>query len=211
MYVPQSFAMPDAAAWRELIEANGFATLVSTGPDGLVATHLPVMLDATRGPNGTLVAHLARTNPHGASLDGADVLAIFTGPHGYISPSWYAAHPAVPTWNYAAVHVYGRARLVNEPARLRAIVAGLVDKYESGRAAPWSMTGLLETFVGGMLKGIVGVEIEIARVEGKHKLSQNRSAVDRRQVIAALAASDDADDRALADYMARYAPPPSAA
>lgn len=210
MYVPQSFVMPDES-WRSLVEANGFATLVSTGPQGVVATHLPVMLDADRGPSGTLVAHLARANPHGGALDGADVLAIFHGPHGYISPSLYAAHPAVPTWNYAAVHVYGRARLVTEPGRLRGIVGRLVEKYESGRAAPWSMAGLPETFIAGMLKGIVGVDIEIARVEGKHKLSQNRSTVDRRQVIAALAASEDAGDRELADYMARHAPPPVAA
>lgn len=208
MYVPQAFAMRDAAAWRELIDANGFATLVSSGPDGLVATHLPIMLDADRGPDGTLVAHLARANPHGAALDGAEVLAIFHGPHGYISPSWYAAHPAVPTWNYASVHVYGRARVVDDPVRLRDIVGRLVAKYESGRAAPWTMDGLPDSFVGGMLKGIVGVDIEIARVEGKHKLSQNRSAVDRRQVIAALAASGDAGDQALAAYMTRHAPPP---
>lgn len=211
MYVPAAFAMRDDAAWRDLVDANGFATLVSSGADGLMATHVPVMLDASRGPRGTLVAHLARANPHGAALDGAEVMVVFQGPHGYVSPSWYAAALAVPTWNYAAVHVYGRARLVSDPGRLQEMVAQLVAKYESGRAAPWSMAGLPAKFIDGMLKGIVGVEIDIARVDGKQKLSQNRSPVDRQQVIAALAASSHADDRALADYMARCAPPPVAA
>lgn len=210
MYVPQAFAMRDAASWRELIETNGFATLVSMGPDGLVATHLPVLLDTSRGPNGTLVMHLAGANPHGKALDGADVLVIFNGPHGYISPSWYATHPAVPTWNYASVHVYGRACVVDDPTRLRNALAKLVEKYEAGRAAPWSMAGLSQPYVDGMLKRIVGVEIEIARIDAKQKLSQNRNAVDRRQVIDALAASADANDRALADYMTRHAPPPVA-
>lgn len=210
MYVPQAFAVRDAGVWRELVEANSFATLVSGGPEGLVATHLPVMLEPGRGPQGTLVMHLAGANPHGKALDGADVLVVFNGPHGYISPSWYATHPAVPTWNYASVHVYGRARLVDDPARLRDALAGLVEKYEAGRAAPWSMAGLSDAYVDGMLKRIVGVEIEIARVDAKQKLSQNRNAVDRRQVIDALAASPDTNDRALADYMARHAPPPVA-
>lgn len=211
MYVPQAFAVRDEATWRALIATYGFATLVSHGPDGLTATHVPVMLEAERGPRGTLVAHLARGNPHGPALDGAEVLTIFQGPHGYISPSCYASHPAVPTWNYAAVHVYGRARLVDEAGRLRNIVSSLVENYEAGREPAWSMVGLPEKFLDGMLKGIVGVEIEITRVEGKHKLSQNRSTVDRRQVIAALANSADAADRALADYMMRHAPPPVAA
>lgn len=207
MYVPAAFAPADPAALRELIADYGFATLVSTSPDGLVATHIPMLYEPEPTPRGRLVAHLARANPHGASLEGAAVLAIFTGPHGYISPSWYATHPAVPTWNYAAVHVYGRARLVNDPTRLREIVARLIDKYEAGRPAPWSMAALPERYLRGMIGGIVGVEIHIERVEGKHKLSQNRDAEDRRRVIATLGESADPQDRALAAYMARQAPP----
>lgn len=205
MYVPAAFAVSGRAALHALIEAHAFATLVSVGPDGPVATHLPVLLDRERGPNGTLVAHLARANPHAALLD-REALAIVLGPHAYVSPAWYAAHPAVPTWNYAAVHAYGRARRIDDPAELYAIVRRLVEVYEGGRAQPWSMDGLPPEYTEGMLKGIVGIEMPIARLEGKHKLSQNRGAEDRRNVVAALAASDRDDDRALADYMARHAP-----
>lgn len=212
MYVPAAFTPTEDAALRELMADYGFATLVSAGAAGLVATHIPVLYDppsSTQGaaPNGRLIAHLARANPHAQALAGAEVLTIFVGPHGYVSPSWYATHPAVPTWNYAAVHVYGRARLVTDEAQLRAIVARLVDKYEGGRPAPWSMAGLPERYVHGMLNAIIGVEIDIERIEGKHKLSQNRDAEDRRRVIATLGASEDAQDRLLAAYMSRHAPP----
>jgi transcriptional regulator len=207
MYVPPIFAEKNVDTLHALIDDYGFATLVSATAGGLTATHVPVMLDRARGPQGTLVAHIARANPHGRSLDGADVLAIFLGPHGYISPSWYQQHPAVPTWNYAAVHAYGRARLIDDPARLEAMVKQLVAQYESGRAQPWTADGLPRDYVNGMLRGIVGIEIEIARLEGKLKLSQNRNAVDRGNVIAALAAGERADDRILGDYMARHAAP----
>jgi transcriptional regulator len=204
MYVPQAFATSDQTAIADLISAYGFATLVTAGDDGIVATHVPTLYAPSRGKQGMLEAHLARTNPHGRALDGASVLAIFTGPHAYISPSWYETHPSVPTWNYAAVHVYGRARLVEDPQQLRDLVGRLVDKYEAGRPAPWSMAGLSERYVSGMLNAIVGVEIDIERIEAKHKLSQNRKPADRRGVIKALSASDEAADRTLAQYMMRH-------
>ena len=207
MYVPPHFVPAEQAALRELMADYGFATLISGGPSGLVASHVPVLHDPEPAPNGRLIAHLARTNPHAKALEGAEVLAIFSGPHAYVSPSWYATHPSVPTWNYAVVHVYGRARLVTDEAALLRIVERLVDKYEAGRAAPWSMAGLSERYLRGMLRSIVGVEVDIERFEGKHKLSQNRDAEDRRRVIATLAASEDAQDRLLAAYMGRHAPP----
>ena len=207
MYIPTAFAGKDVDTLHALIDDYGFASLVSMTPDGIVATHLPVMLDRSRGAQGTLVAHFARANPHGRSLDGADVLAIFVGPHGYISPSWYEQHPSVPTWNYAAVHAYGRARLINDGARLDAIVKQLVAQYEAGRPKPWSADVLPKDYMTGMLRGIVGLDIEITRLEGKLKLSQNRNAVDRRNVIAALAASASAEDRALSEYMVQHAMP----
>ncbi|HEX9462576.1 MAG TPA: FMN-binding negative transcriptional regulator [Alphaproteobacteria bacterium] len=206
MYIPKSFAVDDPELLRAIMASHGFATLISSGPAGLVATHVPVLFEATAAGKGRMIAHLARANPHGETLDGADVLAIFQGPHGYISPSWYAAHPAVPTWNYVAVHVYGRARLVREPERLREIVSQLVDIYEGGRPAPWRMAGLSDDYLRGMLNAIVGVEIDVERLEGKHKLSQNRDAEDRRRVIAALADSADPQDRQLAAYMTEHAP-----
>jgi transcriptional regulator len=207
MYVPTVFAEKNLETLHALIEDHGFASLVSSTPDGIVATHLPIMLDRTRGAQGTLVAHLARANPHARALDGAEVLAIFLGPHGYISPAWYGQHPSVPTWNYAAVHAYGRARLIDEPERLDAMVRQLVRQYESGRDKPWSADGLPANYMTGMLRGIVGVEVEIARLEGKLKLSQNRNADDRDAVIAALKESPSAEDRALGAYMARHAAP----
>lgn len=205
MYVPKSFEVDDPETLRAIMASYGFATLISSGAEGLVASHVPVVFEAAAG-KGRLVAHLARANPHGEALDGTAVLAIFQGPHGYISPSWYAAHPAVPTWNYVAVHVYGRARLVREAERLREIVRRLVDIYENGRPTPWSMAGLPDDYLRNMLNGIVGVEIDIERLEGKHKLSQNRGVEDRRRVIAALNDSVIPQDRQLAAYMSEHAP-----
>ena len=207
MFVPPVFAEKNVETLHALIEDYGFGALVSATPSGVVATHVPVMLDRARGPHGTLVAHLARANQHWRALDGAEVLAIFLGPHGYISPSWYGQHPSVPTWNYAAVHAYGRARLVEDPARLDEIVQQLVRQYESGRDKPWTTDGLPADYMTGMLRGIVGVEIEITRLEGKLKLSQNRNAADRRAVIAALAEAPRAEDQALGAYMAQHAEP----
>jgi transcriptional regulator len=207
MFVPPVFAEKNVETLHALIEDYGFGALVSATPSGVVATHVPVMLDRARGPHGTLVAHLARANSHWRALDGAEVLAMFLGPHGYISPSWYGQHPSVPTWNYAAVHAYGRARLIEDPARLDEIVRQLVRQYESGRDKPWTTDGLPADYMTGMLRGIVGVEIEITRLEGKLKLSQNRNAADRRAVIAALAEAPRAQDQALGAYMARHAEP----
>ncbi len=208
MYVPSVFTVAEADTVHGLIAAYDFATLVSHGAGGLTATHVPVLCEPARGAHGTLVAHLARSNPHAAALDGADVLTIFQGPHGYISPSLYATHPSVPTWNYTAVHAYGRARLVTDPQALIGMLASLVEKHEGSRAEPWSMAGLSEKYVDGMVKRIVGIEIDVSRIEGKHKLSQNRSGVDRSRVIAALEASVHAHERELGAYMAHHAPPP---
>ncbi len=208
MYVPPTFAVDSPEAIRTLIATYDFATLVSHGPGGLTATHVPVLFEPGRGAQGMLVTHLARANPHGTALVGAELLAIFQGPHGYVSPSLYATHPSVPTWNYAAVHVYGRAREVTEPQLLRAMLAALVAKHESGRASPWSMDGLPEEYMGRMLRGIVGLEIEVSRIEAKHKLSQNRNRVDRTRVTEAFNASPQSHERELGAYMTQHAPVP---
>lgn len=208
MYVPGAFAVDSPEAIQALIATYDFATLVSHGAGGLTATHVPVLFEPERGAQGTLVTHLARANPHGSALVGSEVLAIFQGPHGYVSPSLYATHPSVPTWNYAVVHVYGRAREVTDPQTLRAMLATLVAKHEAGRTAPWSMEGLPDEYVRGMLRGIVGLEIEVSRIEAKQKLSQNRNRVDRARVIDALNGSALAHERELGAYMARHAPVP---
>jgi len=207
MYVPGAFAVDNPEALQALIATYDFATLISNGPDGLTATHVPILLDAARGSHGTLVTHLARANPHAHALHGADALVVFQGPHAYVSPSLYATHPSVPTWNYAVVHAYGKARMVTEPQPLLAMLRDLVRKHESGRAVPWSMDGLQPEYVDRMLRGIVGIEIEIGRIEGKNKLSQNRNRVDRSKVIEGLAGSVHAHDRELAAYMTTHAPP----
>jgi transcriptional regulator len=196
MYIPTAFRADDRSALYDLIDRHGFGTLVSVIDGTPFATHLPLLLDRGRG---VLLGHVARANPHWHALAGsAEALAIFHGPHAYVSPSWYAPAPAVPTWNYAAVHVYGTPRLLDE-AGLRDLVGRLVEQYESGRARPWTMD-LPEDYMGKMLRAIVGFEIPIERIEGKFKLSQNRSTEDRAGVIAALAAGS-AEERALAEFM----------
>jgi transcriptional regulator len=206
MYTPAAFAATDTAGLHDLIEAHGFGTLVSAEADGPVATHLPFLVERARGSRGTLVCHMARANPQWRALGGTTCLAIFLGPHGYISPGWYASAPAVPTWNYAAVHAYGHARVIEDESALREIVAKLAARHEAGRPQPWSLDRTPEEFVRGMLRAIVGIEIEIERLEGKHKLGQNRPAADRRGVLAALSASDRPGDRELANYTARHTP-----
>jgi transcriptional regulator len=207
MYVPAAFAQTDLGALHDLIDAYDFGLLVSHGPDGLIASHLPFMIDRTKGPHGTLYAHVARANPQWKTIAEGGAMAVFQGPHGYISPSWYKSHPAVPTWNYASAHVYGRVTLIEDTAALQAMLNKLVARYESARAAPWTLDGVPQKFIDGMVRGIVGLEMTITRIDGKQKLSQNRSATDRRSVIAALAESGTNDDRALSAYMQTHAAP----
>jgi transcriptional regulator len=194
MYVPKHFDAPDAAWCHALIARESFALLVSTGADGApFATHLPLLLDAERGPHGTLVGHVARANPHARLLgDGAPTLAVFQGPHAYVSPGWYAVHPSVPTWNYVAVHASGRPALIEEPARVKTLLDRLVITYETGSAAPWRFDSLTPDYVDGMLRGIVAFELPIERLEGKAKLSQNRGAEDRAGAIRGLEATGGA-------------------
>lgn len=191
MYVPKHFDVPDQAWCHALIERESFALLVSTGADGVpFATHVPLLLDPDRGPHGTLVGHVARANPHARLLGaGAATLAVFLGPHAYVSPGWYAVHPSVPTWNYVAVHAYGRPVLIEEPARVKALLDRLVNTFEAGRAEPWRFEALAADYVDGMIRGIVAFELPIDRLEGKAKLSQNRGAEDRTGAIQGLEAT----------------------
>jgi transcriptional regulator len=185
-YVPGHFRVDDAATLERFVAQNGFATLVSTGPEGLWTSHVPLLVG--RGGDGRLrlEGHMARANAHWESLESAaEVLAIFGGPHAYVSPSWYAHHPSVPTWNYAVVHARGKARIV-EPEALPALLGRLTRKYEEGRPAPWRMEDLPAEFTPKLLAAIVGFEIAVERLEGKFKLSQNRRPADLEGVIAAL-------------------------
>ncbi len=203
MYVPKHFVEPDAAAVAAIVAAHEFALLVTTHEAGIEATHLPLSFDPATGTKGRLIGHVARANAQWRRFDGREVMAVFSGPHGYVSPRWYADAPAVPTWNYVAVHIYGTAQAVEDPGRLREILTSLTRRYESD--GPWSMEKLPASYMAGMLRGIVGVEIAITRIEAKFKLSQNRPEHDRRNVVAELSASSRAGDRELAETMRRYA------
>ena len=203
MYVPAAFGEKRPEVLHRLIEANSFGLLITGGTDGLFATHLPFLLARDEGENGTLVAHLARANPQARTLAaGAEALVVFGGPHGYVSPTWYAERGGVPTWNYAVVHAHGEAVVVDDAAHTRKHVEALAAKYERGRAAPWA-----PDYDTRRLSGIVGIDIRVARLEGKFKLSQNRSAADRAQVVAQLLATGRDEDAALARLMDAAAPP----
>lgn len=201
IYSPAAFREPDRDALHALIEMHGFATLISPDADDPLITHLPLLLDRGRGgAAGMLLGHVARANPHWHRLqERPDALAVFHGPHAYVSPSWYGVHPSVPTWNYAVVHARGRARLIEDAAALEALVRKLVETFENGRPAPWRMR-LPADYQQGMLRGIVGFEIEITQLTGKFKLSQNRTPDDRQRVAAALQ-SGRADEQEVAALM----------
>jgi transcriptional regulator len=200
IYLPDVFHETNLDALHALIESHSFATLIS--PDAIepMITHLPLLLDRGRGAQGTLIGHFARANPHWRKLhERSDAIAVFHGPHAYVSPSWYGVHPSVPTWNYAVVHAVGRARLTHEPQALEHITTRLVETFENQRPEPWR-SELPQDFHQRMLGAIVGFEIEIAQLSGKFKLSQNRSVDDRRRVVTALEAGG-AEEQNLAALM----------
>jgi transcriptional regulator len=191
MYIPPHFKEDRIDALHDAIRRAGPATLVSMTPEGLFASHAPLMLDPEPAPYGTLIGHLAKANPHVRLADAAvQTLVIFQGPNGYITPSYYAAKQehgkVVPTWNYVAIHAYGRLEAFDDPALLLDVVTRLTNHHESPRAAPWAVSDAPADFVQGMLRGIVGIRLPIARLEGKVKMSQNRPAADQSGVIGGL-------------------------
>jgi len=206
IYLPPAFTEARPAVLIDHIERHDFGLLVSHGAAGIVASHIPFLVER-QGEELHLLGHLARPNPQVEELRrGEEALAIFTGPHAYISPGWYAGGPSVPTWNYVDVHAYGTLRLIEEGAWLRRFLRRLTDRHEAANPAPWRMQDLPEAYLDGMLKGIVGLDITVTRLEGKYKLSQNRPAVDRPRVIAALEQRGDADALAVARLMREREP-----
>jgi transcriptional regulator len=208
MYIPKHFQITDTAWCHALMRAQSFAAMITADDAGVpFATHLPILVDPVRGPLGTLRGHVARANLHWRYLSaGRPTLVIFAGAHAYVSPSWYATHPSVPTWNYVAVHATGTGALVEDPETVKTLLADLVRTYESSGPTAWSLEGLPADYLAGMQRGIVAFEIPIERLEGKAKLSQNRDAVDQARTREALAAADDPLARAVAALMAG-APP----
>jgi transcriptional regulator len=209
MYTPAHFKVEDAVEVHALMRAHPFAILVTHGADGVVATHLPTVLKVDNaGPLGRIECHVARPNPQWRSIaPGAEALLIFQGPNAYIRPGWYpskAEHgKAVPTWNYAVVHAYGPLQVMSDKAWLLAHVSELSDQQEAPYAARWSMADAPQSYLDAMARGIVGLTLEITRLEGKMKMSQNREDRDRAGVVHGLVERAEGDDAAIAGLVER--------
>ncbi len=200
MYVPEPFAVDDLRSLSEFLEENSFATLVSRKDSELCASHLPLLFESSRGKNGVLVGHFARANSQWKDADGTQVLAVFQGPHAYISPRWYGEPHVVPTWNYVAVHVSGRIRITEDRTRLLEMLRKFVAIYEQPLPDSWNLDEEAN-MVEQLLSGIIGFEIDIDRIEGKWKLSQNHSLQRRQNVARVLATHDDQNSQAIARLM----------
>ena len=203
MYNPAAFAETRPDVLHAFIRAHPLGTLVPNGANGPEATHLPLFLDADAG---LLRCHMARANPQWQRLEsGGRVLVIFAGPDHYITPNWYPSKSehgkVVPTWNYAAVHVTGTARLFDDTPSLMRHLSELTDSHEAGFAEPWSVTDAPPEYIAGLTRAIVGIEITMDRMEGKWKMSQNRAEADRQSVIAALDALGSHAGSTMADLM----------
>lgn len=189
MYVPAHFAEDHIPVLHDAMRGSGLVTLVTLTADGLIASHVPLLLNPEPAPYGTLIGHLARPNPQAQTAIG-EALAIFQATDGYITPSYYATKretgKVVPTWNYTAIHAYGTLRFFDDRTELLDIVTRLTNRHESRRAVPWAVSDAPADFVQGMLNGIIGFELAITRLEGKRKLSQNRPAADRIGVVDGL-------------------------
>ncbi|MFT4940852.1 MAG: transcriptional regulator [Paraglaciecola sp.] len=195
MYIPAKLKMSETRETHDFIDEFGFAVLVS---EPLLGSHLPFLLNRDEGECGVLYAHCAKANPHWKALAGTQAMVIFSGPHAYISPTWYAKAPAVPTWNYAAVHAYGVASLLDDNQTLE-VVQRLVKKYEPSLMD--NKTVLADDNVEKLLSSIVGFKITLNRLDGKLKLGQHRRPADQTGVYQALSTSLNHDDQALAQYM----------
>jgi transcriptional regulator len=203
MYLPKSFEVVAPDTLAEVMTRHSFATLVTTSDGVPFATHLPVLHRPQPGAAGTLIGHVARANPQWQQFaNSTESLAIFSGPHAYISPSWYEAELAVPTWNYIAVHAYGVPSVIEDETWLVDLLDEMVQRYEANRPQPWP-NRLPEDFRRNLLKSIVGFEMPISRIEGKFKLSQNRPEQDQTNVVRELSASANPEACAVASWMSQ--------
>jgi transcriptional regulator len=209
MYVPEAFQESRVEVLHAAMEQIGVATIVSQGPGGLLATHVPIEVDPKGGPRGLLRCHFARPNPHAEIIaDGSEVLVLFQGPEGYITPTWYPSKKdsgkVVPTWNYVSVHAYGSATTFEGSEKLRPHLAAMTRHFEGDFAEPWELDDAPADFIDAMCRGIIGVEIRLSRIEGKWKLSQNRGEGDRAGVVRGLRTKGDGASRALADLVEQF-------
>lgn len=203
MYLPEHFAESQLSELQRILRAHPLGILVTHTRGGLDANHIPFELDETRGASGTLLAHIARANPLWKEVeDGMQVLVVFRGAQGYISPNWYPSkqetHRHVPTWNYEVVHAHGRIEVVDDERFVRGVVARLTRQHEGAEPQPWKIGDAPPDYIDQLLKQIVGIEIEVTRMEGKRKLSQNR---DRRDFEGTVRALQERGHESLASAM----------
>lgn len=202
MYIPDAFRVTDESTIFDFVERHSFALLTTQHHGEPLVSHLPLLLDRDAGPHGTLVGHWARANPQWQSPAGQTALAVFVGPHAYVSPRWYAEPNVVPTWNYATVHAYGRLEIIDDAEALKRMVHRFVEHYEAAMPEPWQLPDA-SPLVDGLVKQIVGFHFVVDRWEAKFKLNQNHSPVRRERVRQALADRPDAESQAVAELMGR--------
>ncbi len=187
MYIPKHFSVPAKDTLQSLFPEASFASLVTADPEGVpFATHLPFIYDATEGDYGTLTGHMARANPHWQYFDGVESLVILSGPHAYISPRYYASDVNVPTWNYVAVHAYGKPRIIENADQVKKVLDRLTLDNEAEGDNPWSTSEMEPKRLEAMMRAIVAFEISITRLDAKAKLGQNKSEEDQASVRAAI-------------------------
>ena len=202
MYRPRHFDIDDVAVLHRFMREQSFVLLV-TAPEGVpTASHIPLFLDTDSDGPDRLLGHVAKANTQWRDFDGeTEAMAMFWGPHAYVSPNWYESEIMVPTWNYVTVHAYGKPKILAEPRDARDVLARLIDVYESDATGNWSMDRLPETFIEKMLDAIVAFEMPIGRLEGKFKLNQKNSAADREGVIEGLRGTGDPESLEVARLM----------
>lgn len=203
MPIPAQFREADLSMLHKFIHRHGFGVLTTRGRDGLNVSHLPILLDESRGPHGTLRGHFSKGNDQVGDFD-CQSLVVFSGPHAYISPTWYQTPDTVPTWNFVAVYAHGILKRVEGQESLIGILRDTVQKYEGSRPEPWTFDPSTD-FHRKLLDGIVGFEIQITRLEGKWKLNQNHPVERRQRVIQALTEEGGEDSLAIARLMAESA------
>jgi len=192
MYVPKHFAETDVGILAEVMRSSSFASLVMSGDGIPMGTHLPLYLDADKGMHGTLLGHMARANDEWKRFDGkTTALAIFTGINAYIGPNWYLSENAVPTWNYMAVHAYGKPRIIDDGEEVLAVLERLTSAHENDATGNWTMDKMDRNILLGMLKGIVAFEMPIETIEGKAKMGQNKKTEDTAGAIRGLRSTHD--------------------
>jgi transcriptional regulator len=203
LYIPQAQRVEDRALLHDFMDEYPFVDLVTAAPS-IRITHIPVMLDRTAGPYGTLFGHVARNNPQHETFDGRQsAVIVFRGPHAYISPAWYANRQSVPTWNFAVVHVTGKPKPITDKKIFHDKLAGLVRKFENRYDdSAYDLLSLPDSYTYPMIDGIAGFEIEIDEIEGKFKLGQERSAVDRASILKHLAS--EKPDPSMRDFTAGF-------